>query len=203
MSRPRHVVLLGDSTIDNELYVDGGRPVPEHLRSLLDEGDRVTMLAVDGHTSVDTAGEQIPRIPDDATHLVLSVGGNDALGYVGLLQQPVDTVAAGFALMGPGVVDFESSYRTCLEAVLEHRLPTVACTIYNGNFALDERDVIRTAVRLFNDVILQSASDRRVPVIDLRQVCADPSDYFDPIEPNDQGGRKIAVAIADETGRMG
>ena len=203
MPGPRHVVLLGDSTIDNESYVGGGRPVPEHLRSLLDEGDRVTMLAVDGHTSVDTSGEQLDRIPDDATHLVLSVGGNDALGYVGLLQQPVDTVAAGIALIGTGVREFEATYPVCLDGVLERELPTVVCTIYNGDFPLDQREVIRTAVRLFNDVILQAASDRRVPVIDLRQVCSDPSDYFDPIEPNDQGGRKIAEAVADEIRGMG
>ena len=35
------------------------------------------------------------------------------------------------------------------------------------------------------------------PVIDLRRVCNERSDYFNPIEPNEQGGGKIAEAIVD------
>ena len=196
-TRARHVALLGDSTIDNELYVEDGVPVAEHLRSVIGAGHRVTMLAVDGHRAQDVLRDQLPRLQRDTTHLVLSVGGNDALQYIDVLRQPVGTVAEGIAQLGRGVQDFEASYLELLDAVLAHDLPTTVCTIYNGDFPLDaERHVIRTAVRLFNDVIPQTAVTRSLPVIELRQVCSVPEDYYDPIEPNDRGGRKIAEAIA-------
>lgn len=67
----RHIVLLGDSIFDNALYVPGGQSVLEHLRGAMPKGDKATMVALDGAT-VSSVFRQIERIPDDATHLVLS-----------------------------------------------------------------------------------------------------------------------------------
>jgi hypothetical protein len=53
---------------------------------------------------------------------------------------------------------------------------------------------------LFNDVILRTAFERRLAVIDLRLVCTDPADYANQIEPSGRGGRKIAEAIARSLG---
>ena len=82
-----HVVLLGDSIFDNASYVPGGDPVIEQLRSRLDRGCRATLLAVDGAIASDVH-RQLPRVPDDATHLLLSAGGNDALQGSGMLYGP-------------------------------------------------------------------------------------------------------------------
>jgi len=49
---------------------------------------------------------------------------------------------------------------------------------------------------MFNDVILRAAFHWRLPVIDLRLICSEPSDYANPIEPSGSGGAKIARAIA-------
>jgi hypothetical protein len=49
---------------------------------------------------------------------------------------------------------------------------------------------------LFNDVITREAFKRRLPVIDLRLVCSEDTDFANPIEPSVTGGRKIAAAIA-------
>src|SRR5437763_7003051 len=81
-----HVVLLGDSIFDNAAYVPGRPPVVEQLRRALPAGWRATLLAVDGHTTADVAG-QLARLPADATHLVVSVGGNDALGASAVLAK--------------------------------------------------------------------------------------------------------------------
>jgi len=92
--------------------------------------------------------------------------------------------------------DFEDSYRICLDQVLEHSLPTLVCTIYNGAFVDPSyQRVISTMARLFDDVIMQCAFDVGCPVVDLRRVCRDSSDYYNPIEPGAEGGRKIASAI--------
>ena len=45
----KHLVLLGDSILDNAAYVPGGRPaVIDQVRSRLPEGWAATLLAVDG-----------------------------------------------------------------------------------------------------------------------------------------------------------
>lgn len=75
-----HIVLLGDSIFDNARYVPGGPSVVEHLRRALPAAWRATLLAVDGSVAADVV-RQLADLPADATHLVVSAGGNDALGH--------------------------------------------------------------------------------------------------------------------------
>ena len=86
-----HIVLLGDSIFDNARYVPDRPPVIEQVRRGLPLGWQATLVAVDGHTVEDIV-LQLPRVPAAATHLVLSIGGNDALGAGSLLGQPAATV---------------------------------------------------------------------------------------------------------------
>src|SRR5262245_56431029 len=65
-----HVVLLGDSVFDNAAYVPDRPPVIEQVRRGLPLGWKATLVAVDGHTIKDIA-TQLPRVPVDATHLVV------------------------------------------------------------------------------------------------------------------------------------
>src|SRR5918996_5903451 len=75
-----HLVLLGDSVFDNARYVSKGHSVIEQLRNQLPAGWNATLLAVDGHVTSDIA-RQLERLPKDATHLLVSSGGNDALSH--------------------------------------------------------------------------------------------------------------------------
>src|SRR5687768_10210068 len=81
-----HVVLLGDSIFDNASYVPGGPAVIDQLREGLPSDWRASMLAVDGAVTQGVAS-QLRRLPADATHLFVSVGGNDALRYGGMLDE--------------------------------------------------------------------------------------------------------------------
>jgi hypothetical protein len=60
--------------------------------------------------------------------------------------------------------------------------------------------LIRTALMMFNDVILRTAFERRLAIIDLRLVCTKAADYANPIEPSGPGGAKIAAAICRALG---
>ena len=73
-----HIVLLGDSIFDNASYVPEGPPVVTQLRHRLPKNWRASLLAVDGHRTMDVM-DQLTALPGDATHLIVSVGGNDAL----------------------------------------------------------------------------------------------------------------------------
>src|SRR5881628_2070787 len=81
-----HVALLGDSIFDNGAYVRGGPDVVTHLRGVLPSGWTASLHAVDGAV-IDDVERQLARLPSDTTHLVVSAGGNDALGHAGLLDR--------------------------------------------------------------------------------------------------------------------
>ncbi|MDQ0736898.1 SGNH/GDSL hydrolase family protein [Arthrobacter agilis] len=193
--RTGHVVLLGDSILDNGRYVDGGPDVVAQVRAALPAGWAATLLAVDGDV-ISGVARQLRALPPDATHLVVSAGGNDALGYRHLLQRPVGgVVEALLAFEAPRTV-FAEDYGAMLDAVLAAGLPTSVCTIYDTPSSEPGAAVIRTALTFFNDCITRAAFARGVSVVDLRLVCDDDGDYANPIEPSVQGGAKIAAAIA-------
>lgn len=192
-----HIILLGDSIFDNHSYVQPGEPdVIRQLRARLPADWEATLLAVDGNVTEDIRF-QLAHLPTDATHLVISVGGNDALGALGVLDEPATSIAQALARLAAIQDQFEPSYRRMLAAVLAHRLPTAVCTIYNGNFPDGAyQRLAALGVTFWDDTILRAASEHGIPVLELRLICADPADYANPIEPSAQGGDKIAAAIA-------
>ncbi|HEX2205117.1 MAG TPA: SGNH/GDSL hydrolase family protein [Longimicrobium sp.] len=190
-----HVVLLGDSIFDNAAYTRGGPDVIAQVREHAPEGWTATLLAVDGATTQGVPA-QLRRLPDDATHLVVSAGGNDALAYVNVLYQPAGSVAEAMHTLAELAGEFERRYREMLDGVLRRGLPTAVGTIYNPRFPdPDEQRGAVAALSLFNDAILRAAFEAGVPVLDLRLICSDDRDYANPIEPSSHGGDKIARAI--------
>jgi len=57
---------------------------------------------------------------------------------------------------------------------------------------------------LYNDVTFREAFSRRLPVMDLRALCTEPSDFasISPIEPSASGGGKIARGVARAVATM-
>lgn len=194
-----HLVLLGDSIFDNGAYTGGKPDVIAQLRKILPQQWKATLLARDGATT-EGIPDQLARLPADATHLILSVGGNNALMQQHLLQARAATVAEGLAVLAGAVSKFEAAYRQVIAACLARRLPLIVCTVYNGNFPeADYRTVTAAAIALFNDAILRTAAEHRLKVIELRLVCTRPEDYANPIEPSSAGAARIARAILAAT----
>lgn len=189
-----HVVLLGDSIFDNAAYVAGGPDVVTQLAELLPTGWHATLRAVDGAVIADVA-RQVPRIPPDATHLVLSVGGNDALGHGDLLERRATSSPQVLGWLADAVEAFEERYRRALAELLALGMPLAICTIYNGNLGAPVQRLATTALAAFNDAILRCAAEHRLTAIELRLVCTEPAHYANPIEPSVRGGLKIARAI--------
>ncbi|HST63313.1 MAG TPA: SGNH/GDSL hydrolase family protein, partial [Longimicrobium sp.] len=145
-----HVVLLGDSIFDNAAYVRGGPDVLAHLRGRLPAGWDATLVAVDGATTEDM-GRQYGRIPDDATHLVLSIGGNDALMNIDILDRRVSSSGEALGMLADVRDAFGGRYGEVLRTLRARGLPLTLCTIYEGNFpdARMHRLAI-TALTVFN-----------------------------------------------------
>ncbi len=195
-----HLVLLGDSVFDNAAYVDDEptllTQVQQHLR-----GDwQATLLAVDGSATSEIA-DQLQNLPEDATHLVLSVGGNDALREAAeLVHSPMRTSVDALQRFTEMKGNFQRRYSEMLDQLLSLRKPTTICTIYDRCPFQDPamKQLAFTTLPMFNDCITREVVWAGLPLIDLRLTCNEPHDYSDmsPVEPSCRGGEKIAQAIA-------
>jgi hypothetical protein len=187
-----HVVLLGDSIFDNERYVPGRPPIIEQLRAWLPKGWRATLLARDGAVAGDVP-KQLAGLPAEATHLVVSAGGNNALENSSIVEDASRTAAEGFMCVAEIQQQFRQEYRDMLQAVLAVGKPTVLCTIYDSLPEFPAATI--TALSVFNDVILREGFSHGLPILDLRLICTEARDYSNCIEPSERGGAKIVRGI--------
>jgi hypothetical protein len=195
-----HIILLGDSVFDNAAYVGRDPDVLRQLEQLLPQGRKATLLARDGAV-ISEIGSQLRGLPSDATHLVISVGGNDALRESGVLESSALSVADALTkltVIGDG---FGRAYGSMLTEVSRVGLPTAVCTIYEPRFPeAPRRKLAATALTLLNDKITRQAFARGLTLIDLRLICDEDADFANPIEPSARGGAKIAQAISKFAG---
>src|SRR4051812_4389959 len=143
--RMPHIALLGDSVFDNAAYVRGGPDVATQLRGTIPRGWTVTLLAVDG-AMIDGVDRQLARLPADVTHLVVSAGGNDALGHSDLLERRATSSPQVLGWLADAAEAFEIRYRRMLDSLLARRLPLTLCTIYNGNLGAPMHRLAATAL---------------------------------------------------------
>ena len=192
----KNVVLLGDSIFDNKSYVSSGPDVVDQLKGDLPSGWTATLVARDGSTTVDIKS-QLKAIPQDATHLVVSVGGNNALGEKAMIEESARSVAEVLDKLAKIKAEFAKSYGAMLDGVLARKLPAAVCTIYEARYQdPTTRQIAGAGLTVFNDVIMREAFARGMPVIDLRLVFDEDADYANDIEPSVKGGAKIARVIA-------
>ncbi|KAL0480885.1 ypmR [Acrasis kona] len=202
----RHIVLMGDSIFDNHSYVRYGpegksNDVITHIKNRIKENnsnDNATLIAVDGNVIKDVS-RQIKKIPKDSTHIFLSIGGNDALRAMYTLDQKVNSVGeALLTIYGSAFKTFQTEYRSMLDQIQKEAPDAnlTLCLIYNPRYE-DEKMKIMTKVGLasLNDLIIQEAVQRKLPVIDLRSMFNEYDDYANSIEPSHQGGQKISICI--------
>jgi hypothetical protein len=192
----KHVVLLGDSVFDNAAYVAGGPDVATQLRERLYSPWRATLGAVDGSV-MSSLPEQLARLPRDASCLVVSIGGNDAIGMSSVLGASSGSVAESLLRLAEVRDRFQRDYAAMLDAVGAVGVPAAFCTIYEPRYPdATSRRAAAAALALIDDCIIRLVSARGLPVIELRSVCSEDADFANPIEPSVQGGGKIADAIA-------
>ena len=191
----KRVFLLGDSVFDNGAYVPGQPDVREQVQELMPANAVVELLARDG-AKIGDVEAQLRRIPGDATHLVVSAGGNDAIQASSLLNESAASMADAIEKLGAVAERFAARYSAMLDLLLGRRLPLAVCTIYEPPFPdLHRRKIAVTALTALNDQITRQAFSRGLTVIDLRIIFDRVEDFANPIEPSVQGGAKIARAI--------
>jgi hypothetical protein len=196
----KHLVLVGDSVFDNGVYVDPGQDdVTAHLRRKLAPLDWILdMRAVDGAVASHIESQLANSPVVTPCTFVLSVGGNDALGYLDVVLDTTADRSAASVLMNFNEIreGFRQSYTSALDRILAHEQPLIVCTIYNPNFPeVNVQVLAETGLSFFNDVIAEEALRRNLPIVDLREVCSMPEAFANPIEPSEFGGDVITDAI--------
>lgn len=192
-----HIVLLGDSILDNKAYVGTEPDVISHLQEMIPSDWQTTLQAVDG-SLVENVSRQFLTSPLDATHLIISVGGNNAIMNADVLGLKVNSSAEVFNNLSNRISTFEYHYHEMLKMVLSRNLPTAVCTIYYPNSPEPSfQKLAVAALSSFNDVIIRQAILHNLPFLDLRLICNEKDDYANEIEPSSKGGRKIAKKILE------
>ena len=197
-----HLVLLGDSVFDNASYVPNEPAVIDQVQQFLPPGDTALLRAIDGNT-IAGVYSQLEQLPPATTHLFLSVGGNDALREAYKIIPASELVTLRLDELVTMRQRFEKDYQALLETVLSYEKETIVCTVYD-RCPVEGRpmkQLIYTLLPMFNDCILRQAAQAGLPVIDLRVLCQDKTDFsaLSPIEPSVKGGEKIAKAIVEIT----
>jgi hypothetical protein len=195
----KHIVLAGDSIFDNDVYVMGELGVIEQMRRSLPAGWSAFKIAVDGDCIRDVSG-QVEDLPTHATHLVVSVGGNDLIGYAHLLNTVRSRGEIEGVLAAPKAT-FVAQYEEMLDGLQKLPVQLIVCTIYTA--IPFEEPILRSfgasAIGAFNDLIRERAAARNIPVLRLDHICTEPDDFsaVSPIEPSAKGGQKIVDHLID------
>ena len=194
------VNLLGDSIIDNKIYVGPHElSVTEHLHNLSD--DVINSIAVDGHTTKDVIHAQLDLLPQYSTHQVLSIGGNDLLQNIYFLKNQERLTTNEVFEQAVGIMaPIKRRYQTIVEKLSLQDSNILLCTVYEGNLLNDPLlyDIAlssKAMVSMLNDIVYSTANTYNAEVLELRNIFTKPKDYANPIEPSHIGGGKLGKAI--------
>ena len=197
--KKHHVSLLGDSIIDNKVYVgEGELSVTEHLQHK--SSSYFTMIAVDGDTTKDVLDNQLDNLKESVSHIVLSIGGNDLLQNLHLLQDETSGMKFALEKCSELISQIQENYIKILEHLSQYDAKVLLCTVYEGDL---ESDLLlakydkagQVMLKMHNDTVYYLASKFEVDVLELRNIFTNKEDYANPIEPSHIGGEKLAKAI--------
>lgn len=191
-----HVVLLGDTVFDRDAVAPHDDGVLAALRRTLPAGAVASSLARNGARIADLPA-QLARLPEDVTHLVVSIGERDAAEALSGLAEPTETVAAALDHLAAIRDRFAARHAAVADALAATRRPVALCTVRDPAATADQPSrARRAAVDLLDDAIARIVFGRGLALIDLRLVCADGDDFTAGGTPSARGSAKIAAAIA-------
>ena len=198
-----YVSLLGDSIIDNKVYVgENELSVTEHLRKINETDYYFEMIAVDGDTTREVIDNQLENIGDSTWRIVLSIGGNDLLQKLHIMFNETSGMIESLEVASKTVEEIKTRYEEILIHLKTLNRPVILCTIYEGDLQSDaDLAVIEEAAKvllgMMNDSIHFLGKKYDIEVLELRNIFTEVSDYANPIEPSHSGGEKLAKAIID------
>lgn len=196
-----HIVLLGDSTLDNGRYLNlaaGELSVEKQLtKRCLDRGWDMTVLAQDGSLLDDVRQRQLPLIPEAATHIILSASGNDLLSLLNQMVVANFTLSSMYATIGADLAKVSEKYRDILQELKGLGCHLACCTLYRPNFNhLFFKSLATFSLGIHNNRIKQITVDLDCSVIDFANIFDQSEDFANPLELSTVGGSKLVENVA-------
>lgn len=196
-----HVVLLGDSTLDNARYLNlafGELSVEKQLaRRCAEKNWLLTVLAQDGSLLEDVLQRQLPKVPENATHVVISASGNDLLALLNQMVVAKFTLGSMYSAIGEGLKQVSQRYRGLIHNLRSLGCHLACCTVYRPNFNhVFFKSLATFSLGLHNSRLMQIAQDFDCSVIDLANMLEGQEDFANPLELSTRGGSKVVENIA-------
>lgn len=190
-----HLALVGDGILANGAHSKGQPDSAAALRQLLPAWT-VSLVAGEGSMIADVAS-QLPKLNGAVDIAVLSVGGNDAMRHVDLLQQPAASSGETLDALIAMADGFAGMYERVVKSVRERAPRLIVCTIYEPPLVgKNTANRARVLLTMLNDGVLKAAYRWGLDVLDLRAICREPEDFTLQVSPSGAGAAKIAHAIA-------
>lgn len=188
--KTQYYLLLGDSILNNEVYVANGKSVNQLLKDRTD--NRTTCLAKNETTIVEVY-DQVGKIPDKLksdsgnTTIFLSVGGND------ILNQSTDT--EGGPVDSKLINTMFSAYKPLIKSIktIMPKSQLVLLDIYYPDNT--KYKPLHDAIREWNNQLYNYATENNVSVLRISDILTKPEDFALDIEPSAIGGKKLVDAI--------
>jgi hypothetical protein len=179
-----NIILLGDSVLNNSLYVPSGKTVEDYLKK---NTSNVFNYAKDGAT-INDLYSQLDKVPlllvKTNTYIFISIGGNDILNKRGQLDN--NQIKILF-----------TSYMNFLKA-LRVKLSSAKINILNLYIPSNPRYFsYKDSIEEWNNLIKQNSNKigEMYNIINLYSLLTTPNDFVYDIEPSEIASSKIANVI--------
>jgi len=186
-----YFILLGDSILNNQIYVDKGKSVNELL---YDSTNKRTINLAKNEAIIQDVYDQIAKIPENLksssdTTIFLSVGGND------ILFQSTEN--------DKGQIDSKvlntifSAYKPLIKTIktIMPNSQIVPLDIYYPDNIKYRQ--YHNVIREWNDKLYDYAKNNHISVLRISDILFKPEDFTLGIEPSEIGGEKIVKVILD------
>ena len=181
-----YIILMGDSILNNEAYVDETNTIENQLKQ--NTSDSILSLAKDHATVYDTFS-QLDQIPSyfnvASTNIILSVGGNNLLTTYLYREENVniDLIFEDYEKL---IMAIKKSMNKATLYVLDIYYPTShGCKKYHS------------LIHSWNQELDRVAERHTIQVIKISERVTDQQDFINDIEPSPQGAKRITNMILD------
>jgi lysophospholipase L1-like esterase len=183
--KSNNIILLGDSMLQNKLYVRNGKSINDILEKSMSR-NTIFNYAVDGTT---TSGvyQQIKEIPiefnNSNTFIFLSAGGNDIIDRAqsGSTSENIDPIFNDYIKM---VQSLKTKMNESNIVLLTLYYP------YSKDYHL-----YYGMIKDWNQKLEEFAKDEGLGILKTNNLLSKPTDFISNIEPSETGGEKIAASI--------
>ena len=174
MNNDKTIILLGDSTLKNNMYVTTGLAVDDHIKHIY----KNTFNYAKDDAFIKDVYTQLNNIPtkynNSSTYIVISIGGND-------LIRESETESA--------FIQFKKLYIN-----INNKFPNAKKIILNLYYPYHSRNNIesKTIIENWNYKLTNYLHSS---ILDISILLDNMNDFVQVIEPSPSGGKKISDAI--------